>query len=142
GTAERMDAAPAPDTPSDTLRPMLARSRSWHAVLLWGIVALLGIALVYPILLTVRGGFPDDVATGRGFTLRHLANVFRDPTLVAAMLGSLKIAASTTTLAVLIALPLAVLAARYRYPLKSFWSAVVLVPLILPPFVGAIGARA
>ncbi len=121
---------------------MLARARTWHAFLLWGVVALLGLALIYPIVLTVRGGFADDVATGRGFTLRHIANIFRDRVLVDALLGSLKIAATTTTLALLIALALAVLAARYKYPLKGVWSAVVLVPLILPPFVGAIGARA
>lgn len=128
---------------------MLARSRIWHSALLWGVLVLLGLALLYPIGLTVRGGLVVDVAAPMdwsrplsNFTLGHIAGVFRDPVLVRSLLGSLRIAATTTVLATLIALPLAVLAARYRYPLKGLWSAVVLVPLILPPFVGAIGARA
>lgn len=121
---------------------MLARTRTWHTGLLWGVIALLGATLVYPILLTVWGGLVEETATGPVLTLSHLANVFRDPVLVGGLLTSLKLAACTTVGASLIALPLALLAARYRYPLKGAWSAVVLVPMILPPFVGAIGARA
>jgi iron(III) transport system permease protein len=116
-----------------------ARTTGWQYGLLWGLIALLGLALIYPILLTVRGGFADDVATGRGFTFRHLVAVFQDPVLVRGLLNSLKIAATTTVMAIVVALPLAVLAARYRYPFKGVWSAVVLVPLILPPFVGRSG---
>jgi iron(III) transport system permease protein len=119
-----------------------ARPHVWHSALLWTLVGVLAVTLLYPIALTIRGGFASDPATGTGFTLEHLANVFRDPVLTTALVNSLKVAITTTTLTVLIALPLAVLAARYRYPLKGVWSAVVLVPLILPPFVGAIGARA
>ncbi|MDX2118087.1 MAG: iron ABC transporter permease, partial [Planctomycetota bacterium] len=40
------------------------------------------------------------------------------------------------------ALPLAVIAANFRFPGKSFFNASVLIPMILPPFVGAIGVRA
>lgn len=111
-------------------------------LLLWGVIVLLGVALLYPIGLTVRGAFAEDVATGRGFTLRHLGLVFRDPVLINGLENSALLAVCTTTGAILIALPLAVLSARYRYPLKGLWNAIVLVPLILPPFVGAIGARA
>lgn len=117
------------------------RRLSQH-LLLWGVIALLALALLYPIALTVRGAFAEDVATARGFTLRHLALVFRDPVLLTGLGNSFLLAVCTTTAAILIALPLAVLSARYRYPLKGVWSALVLVPLILPPFVGAIGARA
>lgn len=119
----------------------MERGRAWHSVILWSLIAVLAVFLLYPIALTVRGGFADDPATGRGFTLRHLGLVFQDPVLLEGLKNSLKIAATTTVLAVLIAFPLAVLAARYKYPFKGLWNAVVLVPLILPPFVGAIGAR-
>jgi iron(III) transport system permease protein len=118
-----------------------SRSTLWHAAILWLLIAILAAFLIYPIFLTVRGGFAADPATGHGFTLKHLFQIFRDPVLVGGLLNSAKIAISTTTLATLIAFPLAVLAARYKYPLKGFWNAVILVPLILPPFVGAIGAR-
>ena len=98
--------------------------------------------LLYPIWLTVRGGFAENVVTGEGFTVSHVAEVFADPVLREGLVRSLMIALCTTTLCVLIALPLAVLAANYLYPLKGLWNAVILAPMILPPFVGAIGFRA
>lgn len=118
-----------------------SRSTIWHAAILWTLIGLMVLFLVYPILLTVRGGFASNPATGEGFTLKHLFLIFRDPVLTGGLLNSAKIAICTTTLATLIAFPLAILAAKFRYPFKGFWNAVVLVPLILPPFVGAIGAR-
>lgn len=114
----------------------------WQYLTLWSVLALLLVFLVYPIGLTVRGGFAQDVATGRGFTLRHVIAVFQDPTLVMGLWNSVKLATCTTLLTTLIALPLAVLSAGYRFPGKSFFNAIVLVPMILPPFVGAIGIRA
>ena len=106
------------------------------------ILTLLGLALLYPIWLTVRGGFAEDIATGQGFTLEHIALVFQDPVLREGLFNSFQIAVWTTLLSFLIGLPLALLTARYEFPLKGLWSAAILVPLILPPFVGAIGLRA
>ncbi|MBL8874267.1 MAG: iron ABC transporter permease [Phycisphaerae bacterium] len=56
--------------------------------------------------------------------------------------NSALLAVATTTVATIIALPLALLAAQYKFPGKTFFNAAVLVPMILPPFVGAIGVRA
>jgi iron(III) transport system permease protein len=100
--------------------------------LLAGFVAL----LLYPIWLTLRGGFEGD---GGGFTLYHVGAVFLDPALRAGLLNAFGIAVGTTTLSCILAVPLAFLNARYEYPLKPALGALVLVPLILPPFVGAIG---
>jgi iron(III) transport system permease protein len=123
-------------------------SRIWHTALVWGLIALLAVFLLYPIALTVRGGFVRDVAAaGQGwrlkdYTLEHLRLLFLDPTIRGELGNSLRLAATTTVLAILLAFPLALLGARYRYPFKGVLSALILVPLILPPFVGAIGARA
>ncbi len=106
------------------------------------VFALLSAFLVYPIALTTRGAFYSDPAAGTGFTLANLAMVFRDPVLREGFVNSLTVAAGTTILAILIALPLAILSARYAYPFKRVFNSLVLVPLILPPFVGAIGLRA
>lgn len=121
---------------------MSERPRPRQVLLVWGLTALLALILLYPVALTVRGGFAADPATGRGFTLEHLLNVFRDPVVLRDVGNSLRVAMTTTVLATLLAVPLALLGARYRFPLKGLFSAVILVPLILPPFVGAIGARA
>ncbi|MCC6426449.1 MAG: iron ABC transporter permease [Phycisphaerales bacterium] len=106
------------------------------------VLTILSVCLLYPIYLTVRGGFAKDVTTGSGFTLDHIILIFRDPAAVNSLLNSFKIALGTTTLAILIAVPLAVLSAQFRFPGKGFFNAMVLVPLILPPFVGAIGVQA
>lgn len=119
----------------------LVRLITEHALLVIMLV-ILGAFLVYPIGLTVRGGFAADPATGQGFTLEHLAMVFKDPRLTGGLTNAFRIAVATTTLCVLIALPLAVLSANYRFPLKKALNAAILVPLILPPFVGALGMRA
>jgi iron(III) transport system permease protein len=121
---------------------MTRRGRIWHTVLLVLVTGLLGVFLIYPIALTIKGGFAEDVATGEGFTVRHVLGVFQDPVLRGGLLNSLRVAATTTTIAVCLAFPLALIAARYRYPFKGLFNALILVPLILPPFVGAIGARA
>ncbi|HVZ94312.1 MAG TPA: iron ABC transporter permease, partial [Phycisphaerales bacterium] len=111
-------------------------------LLLLVLFVVLGALLLYPIGLTVRGGFAADASTGTGFTLRHITGIFADPVLREGLLNSVLIATTTTILSTVIALPLAVLAANHKYPLKGLWNALILVPMILPPFVGAIGVKA
>ncbi|MBK7403568.1 MAG: iron ABC transporter permease [Phycisphaerales bacterium] len=118
------------------------RTHPWHYVLLALVLGLLGWFLLAPILMTVRGGFAADPATGRGFTLDHLLLVFKDPLNREGLLTSGLIAVATTLLALVVSLPLAWLNAGYTFPGKRALNAAVLVPLILPPFVGAIGLRA
>ena len=107
-------------------------------LLLASLLALLGVVLLYPIWLTVKGAFVSD---GGGYTLYHVLDVLRDETLRGGLVNALIIAVATTTLSVILAMPLAMVAARHEFPGKAFFSALVLIPLILPPFVGAIGVR-
>jgi len=53
--------------------------------------------------------------------------------------NSCAIAAGSTLLAAGLSVPLAWLSHRYRFPGRGVFGALVLVPMILPPFVGAIG---
>lgn len=117
-------------------------ARPVHYALLAAILALLGAALLYPIWLTLRVGFADDAATASGFTFRHVALVFVDPVLRRGLVNALALAAVTTSLCVAIGLPMAMLSVRYDFHLKALWNAAALAPLILPPFVGAIGLKA
>ncbi len=105
------------------------------------ILALLSLFLLYPIYLTLRGAFYADTASRSGFTLDHLKLVFQDPATSQGILNSLSIALGTTFLAILIALPLALLSTRFAFPGKKALNALILIPLILPPFVGAIGVK-
>jgi transcriptional regulator of heat shock response len=45
----------------------------------------------------------------------------------------------STALTALIAVPLAIISDRYIFPGKALLGALILIPMILPPFVGAIG---
>lgn len=99
----------------------------------------LGLFLIWPIALTVRGGFIDPKGA---LTFRYIASVFEDPLLVRGLFNALLVAAVTTILCFIMTMPMSLLAARYDFPGKVVVSSLVLIPLILPPFVGAIGLRA
>ncbi|MEM1422831.1 MAG: iron ABC transporter permease [Planctomycetota bacterium] len=113
----------------------------YQYALLGLLFAVFGAFLIYPIGLTVRVGFAEDIAAKSGFTLEHVLGVFEDPVLREGLVNAFMIAIVTTALCIVVALPLAVLTAKYDFPLKKAWNALILVPLILPPFVGAIGLK-
>ncbi|NLN00909.1 MAG: iron ABC transporter permease [Lentisphaerae bacterium] len=91
--------------------------------------------MIWPLVEVIGGGCYENGA----FTLKYIRGVFQNPVYAEGLLNSLGIAAGTTLLATLVAVPLAWLGHRYNYPGKGIFSALILVPLILPPFVGAIG---
>jgi len=103
------------------------------------LVVLLSLVLLWPIAQTLRGSFTNP--QGR-LTLQYVREVFQNPVLVEGLINSLRVATLTTALALALALPLALLAVRHEFPGRGLLSALLLVPLILPPFVGAIGLRA
>jgi len=89
-----------------------------------------------PVAETLRGAFFDQDGA---FTVAYIAEVFRNPIYLEGLRNSFVLALSVTVLTMLIALPLAWIADRFLYPGKTLFSALILVPMILPPFVGAIG---
>ncbi len=93
---------------------------------------------LWPIGETVKGAFSTP---GQGFTLGYVLEVFRNPVYVEGLVNALVLAIVSTVLTLLIALPLALMADRCLFPGRMVLSALVLVPMILPPFVGAIGVR-
>jgi iron(III) transport system permease protein len=93
---------------------------------------------LWPILQILKGGFID--ADGR-LTFAYLAALLTDPTYLVALRNSFLLACAGTAMALVISLPLAVISDRFLYPLKGFLNSAVLIPMILPPFVGAIGIK-
>ncbi|NUN97645.1 MAG: iron ABC transporter permease, partial [Candidatus Omnitrophica bacterium] len=114
------------------MRPRLARL-AYALILAW-----LALFFAYPLLRTIQGGFQDE---GGAFTLAFLIEVFRNPIYLEGLRNSFLLAVATTGLVALIAIPLALIQARYRFPGKGVFGALILVPMILPPFVGALGLR-
>jgi iron(III) transport system permease protein len=100
--------------------------------------AFFAVFFLWPVLQILRGGFID--ADGR-LTFGFLWTLLTDPTYLTALRNSFLLACAGTAMAILISLPLAVIADRFLYPLKGFLNSAVLVPMILPPFVGAIGIK-
>jgi len=93
--------------------------------------------LVFPIALAIRAGFFEQ---GR-FTTYWLARVFADLAAREGLINSFKVAAATTAGVFLLALPLAVLASQCDFRGRGLASAMLMVPMILPPFVGALAIR-
>lgn len=93
---------------------------------------------VYPIWHTVREAFFDPAG---GFTLAYLAEWFRNPIILEGLANAFWMGLFSTLLAILVALPLALVNHAWKFPGRELFNALVLVPLILPPFVGALGIR-
>jgi len=103
-----------------------------------GVLALFfGLFLFYPVVLLLKGAF---VLEGRP-SLRFFSLLFASPLQREALLNSTCIALITTVLATLLVFPLAWGMTRFAFRGKSILSALLLVPMIMPPFVGAIGLR-
>ena len=93
---------------------------------------------IWPIVQTLSGAFVG--ADGR-VTLRYVAEIFRNPVYLEGLRNAFGLALTSTLAAFALAMPLAWLADRFEFPGKKIFSALLLVPMILPPFVGAIGIK-
>ncbi len=100
--------------------------------------AFFGAFFVWPISTTVGGAFLD--ADGK-WTFAFVAEVFRNRIYLEGLSNSFFLAVASTVATLAFALPLALIADRCEFPGKKLLSAIILVPMILPPFVGAIGIR-
>ena len=93
---------------------------------------------LYPIWNTVKSAFVDPEGD---FTLGFVLAVFKNPVYLEGLVNSFKMGLFSTLLSLAIALPLALMANRHRFPGKEVLTSFLLVPMILPPFVGALGVR-
>ncbi len=70
-----------------------------------------------------------------------LAEVFRNPIYVEGLENAFNLALASTLLSAALATPLAWMLDRLRFPGDRWLGGLLLTPMILPPFVGAIGVR-
>jgi len=112
--------------------------RARHRLISVGLYAFFGLFFLWPIYRILVRGF---VTRSGHFTWQYVGLVFSDPELVRGLLNAIAIAAVATLLSLLISTPLAILSVRYEFPLRGLLSGMMLAPLVLPPFVGAIGVR-
>jgi len=117
--------------------------RHWPTIVfLLVFVAFFGAFLLYPVGYSVQRAFTREGAGGQSeWSVEAFSDLFRNPTTREGLLNSLSLAVAVTIATTLVALPLAFWAARYRFRGKGLLTGLILVPLIMPPFVGAIGVR-
>lgn len=93
--------------------------------------------LVYPLLYIFKEAF---LIEGK-FSLEFFKLMFTNSNTRTLVLNSFKIGITVTLLTSLLSLPLAYFLVRYNFPGKSLIQGFILVPMIMPPFVGAIGMK-
>jgi iron(III) transport system permease protein len=105
------------------------------AILLYGFFA---VFVIWPIGQVVARGF---IRRGHGFTLEYIRLIFSNPVLVLGFIHAGEVAIAVTGFCLAMSLPLALLSIRREFPGRKWLSGLLLAPLVLPPFVGAIGMR-
>jgi iron(III) transport system permease protein len=118
-------------------RSRLSSANPSHYALLLSLLLLLTVLIVYPLLAGTSAAFRDN----NHFSVLWLATVLRDHTFLVQVATSLALACIVVVLCNLVSFPLALLASRCDFPGKKIFMALVLVPMVLPPFVGAIGVK-
>lgn len=93
---------------------------------------------LYPAVIVLKEAFysSDD-----GFTFSFVGEVFKNPVYTEGLWNAFALGISSTLASLFIAFPLALIGHRYFFPFKKSLSALVLIPLVLPPFVGAVGVK-
>ncbi len=94
---------------------------------------------VFPIWSTVKSAF---LTQSGSFTLEYVSEVFLNEIYRDGLMNAFSIAFWTTVGCLIVALPLAFCYVRFEFPGKTLLNSLVLIPMILPPFVGAIGVKA
>ncbi len=112
-------------------------------LLFLGLLAAFALAfLFYPLGFTLTKAFwVPDPAGGARFTVAVFLLMFTDPANWELILNSINLALAVTLLTTLLAVPMAWVTNRYAFPLKGLMTGLLLVPLVLPPFVGAVGMK-
>jgi iron(III) transport system permease protein len=111
-------------TPSSWLLPIVA--------------VIFGIFFLWPLVESMRGAFVDQQGH---FTLAYVTAVFENPTYLEGFRNTLGVAVGATLLCALVGIPLSLVFARWEFPGRRWLSALIPLPLFVPPFVGALGIQ-
>ena len=85
--------------------------------------------------------FSNAFFTENGFSLVFMKLMFSSPNNTIILANSVNLGLVVTLFTTVLSLPLALLLVRYNFPGKGLLTGLILIPMVLPPFVGAIGMR-
>ena len=108
-----------------------------NAAILIALWAFFIIFMLYPLGYVFSNAF----FTADGFSLVFMKLLFSSPNYTIILANSVNLGLAVTILTTLLSLPLALLLVRYNFPGKGLLNGLILIPMVLPPFVGAIGMR-
>ena len=114
------------------------RRVSFAWVVISTVGAFLGCFLLWPLAETFRGALFD--LEGRP-TLAYLRVLLENPTYVEGFVNALAVAFASTALASVFGISVALALDRWAFPGKRWLAKLVPLPLVVPPFVGAIGIK-
>src|SRR6478735_317009 len=114
-----------------------------HAITLSLLVGILfAVFFIYPAAAVVKQAFEGTGADGsHHFTLEFIAAVFRNPIYREGLWNAFALGIASTLVTLAIAFPLALIGHRHDFLGKPALSVLILAPMILPPFVGAVGIK-
>lgn len=108
-------------------------------ILFYSLLAFFAMFFLLPIAGSIKTAF---TSVHGGFTLDYVWEVFANTIYRQGLYNSFAMAVWTTCGCLLIAIPLALLYVRFEFPGRALLNTLVLTPMILPPFVGAVGIKA
>ena len=105
-----------------------------QAALIVLVLASITLFIVYPLASVVLQGFRTDT----GWSARIFVEVAKSAYLRSAFLNSLLMSGLTATIGTLIGFIFAFAVTRADVPMKKFLNAVAIIPIVSPPFIGAL----
>ncbi len=120
-------------------RPRAGRTPFGIALAAAAIALFLTAFLIVPVATVLYVAFSEK--GGGGFTLVNFLDFFRTDLLVRSLLNSIWVAGMTVVVGSLLALPLAVITTRFEFRGAALVQTLGIVPLIMPPFAGAVAMQ-
>ena len=101
------------------------------------VLLLLILFLILPVgMLVLKSFYNAD-----GFTLEYFRLLFQNQLQITSIINSLQIGIYSTLIATFISIPLAIVHVKFNFRGKRLIFGLILLPMIMPPFVGAIGIQ-
>lgn len=110
----------------------------WQGAIMMALIAILVAFILYPVLRVLWVSLSDE--DGK-FTLIHFANFFRRPLFREALRNTLLSGLLVVFFGSLMGVPLAYFSSRYEFRGKILLQTLATLPLVIPPFVGAVALQ-
>jgi iron(III) transport system permease protein len=118
--------------------PSRKRVDWWQGAIMLALLTILTAFILYPVLRVLWISVTDDQ---NNLTLIHFGNFFRRPLFREALWNTLWSGVLVVFFSAILALPLAYVLARYEFRGKLLLQTAATLPLVVPPFVGAVALQ-